>query len=97
MSPDYYFLMAMVSHLTYEFLEFGKQNSLIPYCFPSHTTHLIQPLDGQQFQVYTYYYRKWNNFLAGLGVETDDKGAFFKGDPRRTQANFQSADNSRYF
>ena len=66
------------SHLTYEFLEFCKQISIIPYCFPSHTTHLIQPLDGQPFQAYKHYYRKRNNFLAGLGVETDDKGAFLK-------------------
>lgn len=60
------------SHLTYESIEFCKQ----PYCFPSHTTHLIQPLNGQPFQVYKHYYRKRNSYLASLGVETDDKGAF---------------------
>lgn len=66
------------SHLTYEFLQFCGLHYIIPYCFPPHTTHLVQPLDGQPFQVYKHFYRKRNNELAQRGAEMDDKSDFLK-------------------
>jgi hypothetical protein len=50
----------------------------MPYCFPPYTTHLVQPLDGQPFQVYKHFYRKRNNELAQRGAEMDDKSDFLK-------------------
>lgn len=66
------------SHLTYEFLQFCGQHYIVPYCFPPHTTHLVQPLDGQPFQAYKHFYRKRNNELASRGAEMDDKSDFLK-------------------
>ena len=78
------------SHLTYEFLQFCGQNYIIPYCFLPHTIHIIQPLDGQPFQAYKHYYRDRNNYLASLGVETDDKAAFLKEIPAVREKTFKS-------
>jgi hypothetical protein len=38
--------------------------------------HLVQPLDVQPFQVYKHFYRQRNNYLAQMGVSTDDKSDF---------------------
>lgn len=37
------------SHLSIEFAEFAEQNNMILFCFPPHTTHLLQPLDVSIF------------------------------------------------
>jgi len=33
------------SHITWEFARFCKQRNIILFCLPSHSTHLLQPLD----------------------------------------------------
>jgi hypothetical protein len=66
------------SHLTYDFLQYCGLNYIIPYCFLPHTTHLIQPLGSQPFQVYKHYYRKRNNHLAQAGEEMEDKDGFLR-------------------
>ena len=38
------------SHTTKEFLEYCEFNNIIPLALPSHTTHLLQPLDVCVFQ-----------------------------------------------
>lgn len=45
------------SHLTFEFLEFCERKDILPVCFPPHTTHLVQPLDGKPFLVYKQRFR----------------------------------------
>ena len=65
-------------YLIYKFFQFCSQNYIISYCFFFYTTYIIQLLDSQLFQVYKHYYRDRNNYLASLGVETDNKAAFLK-------------------
>lgn len=52
------------SHLTWDFLQFCENHHIIPFCFPPHTTHLLQPLDGNAFQAYKHFYRKNNNAMV---------------------------------
>ena len=44
------------SHLTLEFPEFGITYVIHLLCFPSHTTHLLQPLDVGIFGPLEHYY-----------------------------------------
>ena len=45
------------SHLTSQFLGFCHDNNILPLCLPSHTTHLLQPLDVGCFAPLAHYYR----------------------------------------
>lgn len=65
------------SHLTYEFIEFCRDNSIIPYCFIPHTTHICQPLDDVPFQVLKHYFRKNNNTAVQWGGSVKLKSDFF--------------------
>ncbi|KKA22239.1 hypothetical protein T310_3734 [Rasamsonia emersonii CBS 393.64] len=65
------------SHLTYNFLNYCEKYNIIPFCFVPHTTHLVQPLDGQPFQAYKHYFRKKNNENIQWGISTMDKPTFF--------------------
>ena len=58
------------SHYTLEFLEFCTKNDIIPFGLPTHSTHLLQPLDMVVFQLYKHYYRKALNSLVQEGVES---------------------------
>jgi hypothetical protein len=62
------------SHKTYKFLKFCQQYRIVPFCFPAHTTHLLQPLDGQPFQVYKEYYRQYNNATVQWGGSIKEEG-----------------------
>ena len=44
------------SHDTYEFLEYCEYYNIIPFTFPSHTTHLLEPLDVCVFQSAKHWY-----------------------------------------
>jgi hypothetical protein len=55
------------SHLTHEFIEYCDSKKIILYYFPSHTTHLLQPLDGIPFQQYKHFHGKVVNQQARLG------------------------------
>jgi hypothetical protein len=61
------------SHLTYNFLQCCGSHYIIPFVFFRHTTHLVQPLDGQPFLVYKHYCRKNNTRFARLGIPVTDK------------------------
>eukprot|EP01102_Stenamoeba_stenopodia_P023070 TRINITY_DN9821_c0_g1_i2.p1 TRINITY_DN9821_c0_g1~~TRINITY_DN9821_c0_g1_i2.p1 ORF type:complete len:118 (+),score=11.18 TRINITY_DN9821_c0_g1_i2:216-569(+) len=39
------------SHLSLEATEFAHQHNIDLYCFPSHLTHLLQPLDISTFNI----------------------------------------------
>ena len=52
------------SHLTVEFLQLYKDNSIIPFGFLPHTTHLCQPLDGKPFLSYKQHFCCMNNKLS---------------------------------
>ena len=66
------------SHLTWDFLEFCEKHHIIAFCFPPHTTHLLQPLDGKDFQVYKHFYRKNNNAMVQWGGSVKEKRDFMR-------------------
>ena len=43
-------------HCTRQFLEVCEENKIIPFCFPPHTTHFLQPLDVVVFQPYKHWH-----------------------------------------
>ena len=77
------------SHLTYNFLDFCEKNNIIPFCFVPHTTHLVQPLDGQPFQAYKHYFRKKNNENIQWGISTMDKADFLHDIPEIRRNTFK--------
>ncbi|RPB16234.1 CENP-B protein, partial [Morchella conica CCBAS932] len=46
------------SHLQLEIIEFCLDNKIIPLCLPSHTSHVLQPLDVGVFSPLKKYYRQ---------------------------------------
>ena len=47
-----------VSHLTYDFLQFCLDHNIFPLVIPSHTSHILQPLDVGLFGPYAKKYSK---------------------------------------
>jgi hypothetical protein len=64
------------SHLTFKFLKFCNKKRIIPFCFPSHTIHLLQPLNNKSFQQYKHYLYKQNNAIVIWDSSTGDKRDF---------------------
>ncbi|RFU25356.1 hypothetical protein B7463_g10984, partial [Scytalidium lignicola] len=46
------------SHTTPEFVELARENHVVPFPFPSHLTHCMQPLDVGVFQPYKHWHNK---------------------------------------
>lgn len=46
------------SHLTIDIIDLARQNNVILYCLPPHTTHLLQPLDVSVFKSLKSYFAK---------------------------------------
>ena len=44
------------SHLTFQFVQFCLDHSILLLCLPAHSTHLLQPLDVGLFAPYQHYY-----------------------------------------
>ena len=64
------------SHLTINFIEYCEANRILPYCFPPHSTHMLQPLDGVPFQQYKHFHGKMINAEARLGASDFKKRDF---------------------
>ena len=47
-----------VSHINYTFLSWCETHGIIVFCFPPHSTHLLQPLDVGLFGPLQKHYRK---------------------------------------
>jgi hypothetical protein len=45
------------SHLSDEFLLFAWEKKILPFLFPAHTTHLLQPLDVGVFQPFKHWHQ----------------------------------------
>jgi hypothetical protein len=56
------------SHLTPEFIQLARANNVVPFSFPAHLTHCMQPLDVGIFQVYKH----WHNKAIQCALETLD-------------------------
>ena len=66
------------SHLTKEFIELCELWEIVPFIFPAHTTHLVQPLDGSPFRALKDAFRMKNNMIAQWGGDAEDKAFFFR-------------------
>ena len=66
------------SHLTWQFLDLCEQWNIVPFVFPPHTTHIIQPLDGSPFRALKERFREKNNTIAQWGGDPKDTGFFFR-------------------
>ncbi|EDN06668.1 predicted protein [Histoplasma mississippiense (nom. inval.)] len=52
-----------------EFIQYCDLHKIILFRFPSHTSHILQPLDGVPFQQYKHYHTKAVNEAARYGYE----------------------------
>ena len=57
------------SHRTREFLSYCEDHKIIPFGLPSHTTHLLQPLDVSVFQPLKH----WHSEAVNRAVQTGDE------------------------
>ena len=46
------------SHLTPQFILLARRNNIVPFTFPPHLTHCMQPLDVGVFQSYKHWHSK---------------------------------------
>jgi hypothetical protein len=56
------------SHITPEFIDLATRNNIIPFTFPAHLTHCIQPCDVGIFQAMKH----WHNKAIQHALETFD-------------------------
>ena len=66
------------SHLTWQFLDLCEQWNIIPFVFPPHTTHIVQPLDGSPFRALKQRSREKNNTVAQWGGDPRESRIFFR-------------------
>ena len=64
------------SHVNIEFIEYCLSTQIIVYCLPSHSTHLLQPLDVGLFSPLQKYYGQQVDKLTRYGNITIRKGNF---------------------
>jgi len=64
------------SHSTREFIEFCDEHKILPFCFPPHCTHLLQPLDVVVFQPYKHYHAEAIDSATRTGCSEFDKIEF---------------------
>ena len=63
-------------HIHVEFIEYCLDNSIIIYCLPPHSTHLLQPLNVGLFSPLQKYYGKEVDKLVRYGNVAVNKGNF---------------------
>lgn len=64
------------SHHIYEVVKFCEDHKIIPFGMPSHTTHLLQPLDVGVFQPLKHWHSEAVNDAVQNGDETFSKVEF---------------------
>ena len=64
------------SHHIYEVVKFCEDHKIIPFSMPSHTTHLLQPLDVGVFQPLKHWHLEAVNDAVQNGDETFSKVEF---------------------
>ncbi|CEO59608.1 hypothetical protein PMG11_04280 [Penicillium brasilianum] len=77
------------SHLTPQFDRICAENDIIPLCMPSHSSHLLQPLDVRCFAVLKRAYGRFVSDLARTGYNHIDKLDFLADYPRARLEAFQ--------
>ena len=64
------------SHLTYKFITYCWDNKIIPFGLPSHTSHILQPLDVVIFQPLKHYHKQQVEVATRLGCDDFNKVEF---------------------
>jgi len=64
------------SHVTAEFDQYAKQNSIIVLCMPPHSSHILQPLDVGCFAVLKRLYGRAVEAQMRVGINHIDKDDF---------------------
>jgi hypothetical protein len=77
------------SHLTPQFDRICAENDIIPLCMPSHSSHLLQPLDVGCFAVLKRAYGRFVSDLTRTGYNHIDKLDFLADYPRARLEAFQ--------
>ena len=77
------------SHLTPQFDRICAENNIIPLCMPSHSSHLLQPLDVGCFAVLKRAYGRFISDLARTGYNHIDKLDFLDDYQRARLEAFQ--------
>jgi len=77
------------SHLTPQFDQICAEHDIIPLCMPSHSSHLLQPLDVGCFAVLKRAYGRFVSDLARTGYNHIDKLDFLADYPRARVEAFQ--------
>ncbi|KAJ5568122.1 hypothetical protein N7450_010608 [Penicillium hetheringtonii] len=77
------------SHLTPQFDRICAENNIIPLVMPSHSSHLLQPLDVGCFAVLKRVYGRFVSDLARTGYNHIDKLDFLADYPRARLEAFQ--------
>jgi hypothetical protein len=75
-----------VSHLTFEFFYFCLSHDIICICLPSHSTHILQPLDVGCFRSLQGAYEEEVLQWQQLGHEGIDRGTFYPYESKTTLA-----------
>lgn len=78
------------SHLTLQFLTYCWDNKIIPFTFPPHLTHRLQPLDLIPFQQYKLNHGREVNRAARMTLETFDKIDFLAAIEHIRRETFQT-------
>jgi len=66
------------SHLSVEFITFAESHHIYLLCFPSHSTHILQPLDVGLFgPLATYYSHEVDSWSRAHPYQILSKGDFF--------------------
>jgi DDE superfamily endonuclease len=64
------------AHIEYDFVRFAQDHSIILFIFPSHATHLLQPLDVVCFQPLKHYHSEAVDTAVHLGDTEFSKTEF---------------------
>jgi hypothetical protein len=78
------------SHLSAEFDAICSQNDIIPIYMPSHSSHLLQPLDIGYFTVLKKAYSDLVDSQVKLGISRIDKYDFLTAYPQARKVAFKS-------
>jgi hypothetical protein len=78
------------SHLTPQFDRICAENDIIPLCMPSHSSHILQPLDVGCFAVLKRAYSRFVSDLTRVGYNHIDKFDFLDDYQRARLEAFQS-------
>ena len=64
------------SHLTKQFIEYCDFCNIIPFSLPSHTSHLLQPLDVTVFQPFKHWHKRTVEIAVHTGCVDFNKVEF---------------------